>query len=237
MVKKRYGKNKRYRKRRAYRRGRINNSFSNPRSSVVGHNFGYPLGNRKLVRHKYSELITLNPGIGSMATYTFILNSLYDPNYSSTGHQPLGFDQMTAFFSHYTVVGTSITATFLSSDTNDIFCAIVHDSNITYDYSTTPSIGMSHIIEAKKGPYAFMSSNNDKQRLKLNWSLRKNEGITKPAQAIDWTGDALNGPPQYACAHVVVGPADGATDIGSVNILVQMDFIALWHDPIALTQS
>jgi len=40
--------------------------------------------------------------------YVFSANGLYDPDITSTGHQPMGFDQLMTFFQHYTVLNSSI---------------------------------------------------------------------------------------------------------------------------------
>jgi len=37
---------------------------------------------------------------------------MFDPDIISTGHQPMGFDQMMSLYNHYTVVRASITFTF-----------------------------------------------------------------------------------------------------------------------------
>lgn len=121
--------------------------------------------------------------------------------------------------------------------TEDAFIAIVHDSDSTFDYSTAVIGGTQHIIEAKKGPYGYLTSTKDRKQLSLKWSLRKNENISKPAQAIDWAGDASSSPVQQADCHVVIGPALDGTSIGTIKCQVQIDFLALWTDPIVFAQS
>jgi len=57
-------------------------------------------------QHKYVEdfnFFTDNL-TGLMGTdYAFRLNSMYDPNFSGTGHQPQGYDQMASVYGRYTV--------------------------------------------------------------------------------------------------------------------------------------
>jgi len=40
-----------------------------------------------------------------MSQHVFRLNSLFDPDFTATGHQPLGFDQWAQFYNHYVVNG------------------------------------------------------------------------------------------------------------------------------------
>lgn len=72
--------------------------------------------NRLMVRFRYDSFGTLSEstaGAGAMAT--FRLNSLYDPDLTGTGKQPLGFDQYTAIFNRYRVLSCSWKITFLNA--------------------------------------------------------------------------------------------------------------------------
>lgn len=66
----------------------------------------------KTVKLKYVENITLDPpAAGSAATYTFRCNSLFDPNFTGTGHQPMFYDNYSAIYGQYTVVKSFIKVT------------------------------------------------------------------------------------------------------------------------------
>ena len=54
---------------------------------------------------RYAETFSLTTGAAGIVgtVQTMFLNSLYDPNYTGTGHQPYGFDQLAAFFQQYIV--------------------------------------------------------------------------------------------------------------------------------------
>jgi len=53
---------------------------------------------------KYSDVIVLSTGVGTgFVTHTLTPNSLYDPDWTAAGHQPLRFDQMAAMFNTYRV--------------------------------------------------------------------------------------------------------------------------------------
>jgi len=60
---------------------------------------------------RYVDWFTFNFTSG-LGTYIFSANSLYDPNTSGTGHQPLGFDQLAAIYNHYTVLKSRIKCQF-----------------------------------------------------------------------------------------------------------------------------
>jgi len=76
-----------------------------------GFNAGFPPQLR--LRHKYVEAeITFASTTGSVASYLFSCNGMYDPNITSTGHQPVYFDQTSAIYNHYTVVRSFIRVKF-----------------------------------------------------------------------------------------------------------------------------
>lgn len=88
------------------------------------------LGDRQAVRHKFSAFVTLDPGINTIAALIFSANSLFDPQQAGGTHQPLGFDQMTALFNIYTVIGCKIKAEFVnaSNDTADRYIVGIYSN-------------------------------------------------------------------------------------------------------------
>lgn len=60
-----------------------------------------------MVTLKYSDLIALAP-VAAVAQYTFRGNSVFDPDYTSTGHQPRYYDQWSAFYQKYKVISSKI---------------------------------------------------------------------------------------------------------------------------------
>lgn len=67
-------------------------------------------GDTYVSRHRFANVVSLNPGVGGVATYTFRANGIFDPEVSAlTGTQPRGTDQMAVLFSHCYVLGSKIT--------------------------------------------------------------------------------------------------------------------------------
>lgn len=61
-----------------------------------------------IVKLPYSTMITFGDALGAQ-TQIFNLNSIYDPDRSGVGHQPLGYDQWAAFYNRYRVIGVKVT--------------------------------------------------------------------------------------------------------------------------------
>jgi hypothetical protein len=52
---------------------------------------------------------------GAVGGYAFSANGLFDPNFSGTGHQPIGFDQAMIFYTQYCVVRSAIKIYFVNT--------------------------------------------------------------------------------------------------------------------------
>jgi len=104
------------RRKRNVRRKRTRRRARGKRMSRVRSHSAYAgsiLPNRKNFVFKYADSIN-NVAISSnpIATHTFRANSLFDPDFSETGHQPLGFDEIKDMYEEFHVIGSKIKVTF-----------------------------------------------------------------------------------------------------------------------------
>ena len=69
-------------------------------------------------KHIYSDsvLLALNVGGSCSGPHVFRLNSLFDPDFTGTGHQPQGYDNMALQYNRYIVYGVSIKIEFPIND-------------------------------------------------------------------------------------------------------------------------
>lgn len=68
------------------------------------------------VRMRQSEFRSLSgAGAVSFNAYIYRGNSIFDPNFTGVGHQPLGHDQWQAFYRRYRVIGSRVDIKFLAS--------------------------------------------------------------------------------------------------------------------------
>lgn len=111
-------KGKRYRrktyKRRKTRRNRPSVAISR----------GSPIPDRFVTKMKYSGLYALTTaGVAVPAYHLFRLNSIFDPDYTGVGHQPLGHDELTPLYNKYVVSGVSWRVTYTNQSTSD-YCDV-----------------------------------------------------------------------------------------------------------------
>lgn len=68
----------------------------------------------------YQTPFTLNDAVGGVDTYfTLRGNSIYDPDYTGVGNQPVGRDELATLYNKYKVLASSVVIDFLPAATNN----------------------------------------------------------------------------------------------------------------------
>lgn len=195
-----------------------------------------PMPYKFAARLKYQQSITLNPGaVGASAVHVFNANSLYDPDLTTTGHQPRGFDNLMAMYDHYTVIGAKIKAEFTGTNlqTNNLNCFITlkdipgvsADPNDYLEaYNTTHGVliqttGTSGLVKLTKG-----------------FSPRKFFHRTKVLTDQTARGTASSSPSEDALWHVGAAPIF-PVDAGAINVNIYIEYLAVFTERRVLAQS
>lgn len=69
---------------------------------------------------------------GLQEIYTYSATSIYDPDVTGVGHQPLGHDEWSNYYTNYTVIGAKISATFSwarATSVRTVTCGIIADDD------------------------------------------------------------------------------------------------------------
>jgi len=96
---------------------------------------GNPLS--KTVTMTYSQGVSLGAtaGAGVTSSWSFRANSIFDPDQTGVGHQPIGSDQWAVFYNHYIVLESAISITFYPASENIdplvVGCLLHEDGTIT----------------------------------------------------------------------------------------------------------
>lgn len=106
--------------------------------------FGFP--NSIITKLRYSTFGKLTAAAGVVTSQTFRANSIHDPDFTNTGHQPLYHDQWAAIYDQYVVLGAQIKVTFTSS--SSLYSNIV---GIVGDDDSTTSSNLETLMEQNDG--------------------------------------------------------------------------------------
>lgn len=212
----------RRRRRRTHRGQRLNLT----RSSTLGK--GLP--DRIFTSLKYNEVVQWNPGAVS-GNYQFNINSLFDPNRTGTGHQPMLYDQYSAFFNRYKVHGCKWFIRF--SGCNTLTKITVVPSN-----SLTAPVDNTDATEMKLAKSTMVAQSTTPMFEK---SISGYVGMKKlyGRKELENKDEALTGasPAESAVLNINIYSADGTTSISSLNMDVNLVFYSEMFDRVNVVGS
>lgn len=239
----RFGRKRRPRRtfrRRVVRRRRTRRPVmsNRPISQLSSNIIGKPLFPKRIVvRMMYAEpqIGSINPGAaGVAASYVFRANSIYDPNFTGTGHQPMGFDQMMTMYQNFVVLGSKITCTFNNSDTtNHVIVGIYLSSN------STVISDLSNLIENGNCVFSNLSdsdTSNSVVTLTKMHSPKKWFGVRNIVDDDLFQGTSSADATNLSFYHCFAA-ANSASDPGSVGLSVRIEYIVMFKEPVNLSSS
>ncbi len=188
--------------------------------------------------HRYSQYVNVDPSVGAASTQVFRANSLYDPDLTGVGHQPMGRDALAAAYGHYLVTSAKITVSHLSFGSTNYPGAW----GILLDDDGTVSPDVHAIIEQAGTKYRIFPNNylasGFPSTLTLEFDARKFFDLKDP-QDVKYEIGALVGTNPADGAYFVlwVGPLDGSSDLNGNAFEVLIEYTAVWSERSTLAQS
>lgn len=179
---------------------------------------------------RYCTNISIDATVSNVAKHFFRANGLYDPDYTSTGHQPYGFDQIAAVYNHYEVLKSYITIEAQPASLGIAAGQMV--VGICPSDDQTITLNIDSIREQKGCNWAVLDSYG-KCRVSNNYMRKR----TFPAefQALGAKVDA--DPTEEHMFCVFASPMSSAVEPGSVLIIVTIDYVARFWENRDLGQS
>lgn len=189
---------------------------------------------RKLVRLRYQELIAINPGAaGAIGTYQFRANGIFDPNITSTGHQPMGHDEWAQFYNHYTVLGSKITVTGMGDTASEAIIFGVYLS----DDTTVPAL-LHELIENGKSGYRYTGSVwKTATKISRKYSAKRFFNISDPKDNTNLRAPFGSDPTEQAVYSIWCRAMDSTTDPANMYFNVVIEYICALHERKDLSAS
>ena len=127
--------------------------------------FGFP--DRLLTRMRYHDGVSLTSTAGAQALYQLRWNSTFDPDFTSTGHQPLYRDTFAAIYDQYVVCKATCIVKFTNITGGSAFIV-----GVVTDDDTTAASGSTTIIEQNHAQWAILSPDvggNNQKTFRIEW--------------------------------------------------------------------
>lgn len=202
-------------------------------STYTAVNSQNPLAPRLMTKLKYTDsfVAALPAGPGFLDT-VFMINSLFDPNFSAAGHQPKGYDQLVALYHRYRVFRVWYTVCIMPQSTG----SFGHKLVCVATNETTALGGIDSAAEAYTSRQAYATLTNP-GKVRGVIDLAELNGKTRAAYAADDTTAANSNasPSEQLALHCCVANFTGLA--GNVVLDVNLVFEAEFNDPVQLGQS
>jgi hypothetical protein len=161
-------------------------------------------------------------------------NDLFDPEFTGTGHQPMGFDQLMTWYNHFVVVHARLVCTFKNTaNTSPTVC-------IRQDGDSTPITVIDRIVELGGCVMDTLSLKNvygGDSVLEMSLDIAKLQGVSRSAITSDPSlqGNAAASPAEVTYFHIQMWDSVGAT--GSCTVDVILEQVAIFLEPRDITES
>jgi hypothetical protein len=161
---------------------------------------------------------------GSTGVYVYSCNSLYDPDRTATGHQPLGFDELKVFFDHYVVLSARIRVRFsaagaTANNTSNMIVGIILTDDLTS--ATDPRVFMEQPF-GKHDELAMTLSHSKYTELKYHWTAREWWNLKDPEDAFEQIGALYSADPAEE-AYFTLWCADSYSGDSTRGIRMSVD--------------
>lgn len=190
---------------------------------------------RRTAQLRYAANVQVFTGTsGTVGGYVFRANDMYDPDYTATGNQPLGFDQAMYFYERFTVRRARIKVIFQNRATAfPVFAALSVRSYYGYDANA--------LIQMEQGNIRFLNlypsgQNGSIGSLETSVDVAKFFGVSNLQEAPDYSGSAGGSPTSVVYFQLLVWQTGDTTAL-TVNASVVIDYDVEFTEPKATSRS
>lgn len=219
----------RYRKRRATRRRTNARKYGIVRTRMPNR-FNGAFPSSKIVKLKYNEYIPISSNTSGtvISQYRFNCNSLYDPNQSGTGHQPLYYDTYAGLYNHYLVLGSRIKVTWQGQSNSGIPIVV----GVFLNDDTSFSGSLQTITEQNKTVWRMLPPDPSKKVItSCNFSAKRFFGLANAKDSKDNIGaNVSTSPSEVATFTLFCQSMDLSTDFTTLRCYVEIEFIAQFSE-------
>lgn len=208
-------------KRRSYKRSR----------NIVAKTPG-GLAPKTVVKMRYCDQKVLVSTSGTVATQVYRCNSIFDPDYTGVGHQPIGHDEWNQMYNNYKVTKAKLTIQATNTGSAPVVLSINRGDSTTGSTGAMSAIceqpytkwmqlgGSSGGLSEKKLQMGFVASKQ--------WPNLKEDDTLRPPFGAD---------PGEGAYFVVQLQATDASSSASIPVFVTIDYTVELTSPTILTQS
>lgn len=194
-----------------------------------------PFPNVKVVRHKYCDNFQFGAaGASGISYYQWRANSMYDPDYTGVGHQPMFRDEMAAQYQHYTILSSYIKVTFPPEQTNQQNICLYVDDDDSIPVNMTTAVEQHRYysgvkLDKRHEPLQLTARYNA-----AKWEKTTNAGLMADDAKKTGVGSNPSDPVYFTCLRGNIVPNE---TLPILNAHVELFFVVAWRTPVDHTGS
>lgn len=197
------------------------------------------LKDKNVAHLRYVDTITIDAGTAAIASHVFRTNGIFDPDFTSTGHQPLMRDEWAVAYDQYRVLSSKIKVTPVLSGTSNLIPSlygVYRDPDTTLTYTKGTSIIEDQRNKGTWGVTNLNATSVGKMDSKTATFIAKRD-LGKDAAEFSNAQAADPVAPVATSFFQVWSASIGGNNPGVFTAIVQIDYIVEYTDPKHVTES
>jgi len=179
-----------------------------------------PLFPKKAYFHtRYFGTFSLTTTLGAVNTYVIRASDLYDPDYTGSGHQPMGFDQVMSSYNHFAVLRARLNLTVSNTtNTTPVTVCIRQDANLTPLTVIEQIMEFGGLVTTRIDAFS-----NESARLTLEADFASLQGLSPSVYLADPSvrGTSAASPTENTYFHIAVWDTQATTSIVRVDWVLE----------------
>jgi len=178
--------------------------------------FGFPT--KIITILKYVDLYGLTSTAGGIANQVFSMNSVFDPDVTGVGHQPMYFDRYQAIYNNYRVLGSRLTAEI--SPTTPVSATGPFVWGINGSFSSA-SLGTSSVVRMEQNDAVSDLFNQQEGAKRLSFAFSPEIKLGRSSEDDTVNGTTAASPSLQYYAHVWFSDANSQTTSAILRIWIE----------------
>jgi len=199
--------------------------------------FGFP--DKMVTRLRYCDTYAISGAVGAIGNQIMRMNSVFDPDLSGVGHQPMWFDQYASIYGRYRVLGSKIKATFsVANAPANALASNFGPVLVGIQTQTSPSLlagNTSALMETANDNWTMLcdkAGGNNAKSLTATYSPVRDLGVDGGDDTI--AASVTTNPSQQFYAHVYKVDQNGSS---TITVLVEVEYLVEFFSRNEIAQS
>jgi len=202
------------------------------RKTAIPRSLRFPVPSKMRSVLRFSEQVNITIPAAASTWYTYSANGMFDVNITGVGHQPAGFDQLMLLYGKFCVEKSIIKVTFSQESTANYNSLV----GIT---TSTDVIATTDFRRYTENPLCSYDVIKSPQKITtVTQTFNGLDFFNKGYQSdTDKNGTSTSNPAELVYFNCFGQPSNPGNTAGSTQLQVQIEYHALFSDPVALQGS